>query len=78
MILTHSLDVCLTLVSAPRQSIVTIEDGKLVHIQRWDGKETSLVREVNGNVLLLVSNPPPSKKKKNNSNSNLTSVCMCM
>lgn len=35
------------------KSIVKIEDGKLVHIQRWDGKETSLVREVNGNVLLL-------------------------
>lgn len=37
------------------QSIVTIEDGKLVHIQRWDGRETSLVREVNGNALTLVS-----------------------
>lgn len=74
MILTRSLDVCLTLVSAPRQSIVKIEDGKLVHIQRWDEKETSLVREVNGNVLLLVSNPPPQKKN----NSNVTSVCMCM
>lgn len=72
MSLTRSLDVCLTLVSAPRQSIVKIEDGKLVHIQRWDEKETSLVREVNGNVLLLVSNP----QKKNNSN--VTSVCMCM
>lgn len=74
MILTRSLDVCLTLVSAHRQSIVKIEDGKLVHIQRWDEKETSLVREVNGNVLLLVSNPPPQKKN----NSNVTSVCMCM
>lgn len=75
MSLTRSLDVCLTLVSAPRQSIVKIEDGKLVHVQRWDEKETSLVREVNGNVLLLVSNPPPKKKKNN---SNVTSVCMCM
>lgn len=72
MSLTRSLDVCLTLVSAPRQSIVKIEDGKLVHVQRWDEKETSLVREVNGNVLLLVSNP----QKKNNSN--VTCVCMCM
>ncbi|XP_035760115.1 fatty acid-binding protein, heart-like [Neolamprologus brichardi] len=35
------------------KSIVKIEDGKLVHIQRWDEKETSLVRQVNGNVLLL-------------------------
>uniref|UniRef100_A0A3Q3K4T6 Cellular retinoic acid-binding protein 1 n=1 Tax=Monopterus albus TaxID=43700 RepID=A0A3Q3K4T6_MONAL len=36
------------------KSIVTIEDGKMVHIQRWDGKETSLVREVDGNTLTLV------------------------
>merc|ERR1712035_308181 len=35
------------------KSLVTIEDGKLVHIQKWDGKETSLVREVNGNALTL-------------------------
>ncbi|XP_061786886.1 fatty acid-binding protein, heart [Nerophis lumbriciformis] len=35
------------------KSIVTIDGGKMVHIQRWDGKETSLVREVNGNALTL-------------------------
>ncbi|AWP21727.1 Muscle fatty acid binding protein isoform 2 [Scophthalmus maximus] len=35
------------------KSIVKIEDGKLVHTQKWDGKETSLVREVNGNALIL-------------------------
>ncbi|XP_026204091.1 fatty acid-binding protein, heart [Anabas testudineus] len=35
------------------KSILKIEDGKLVHIQRWEGKETSLVREVNGNTLML-------------------------
>ncbi|XP_071356349.1 fatty acid-binding protein, heart [Trachinotus anak] len=35
------------------KSIVKIEDGKMVHIQKWDGKETSLVREVNGNALTL-------------------------
>ncbi|XP_051926904.1 fatty acid-binding protein, heart [Hippocampus zosterae] len=35
------------------KSVVTIDDGKMVHIQRWDGKETSLVREVNGNALTL-------------------------
>ncbi|KAI3358048.1 hypothetical protein L3Q82_003066 [Scortum barcoo] len=38
------------------KSVVTIEDGKLVHVQKWDGKETSLVREVNGNNLTLT--PP--------------------
>ncbi|XP_047460890.1 fatty acid-binding protein, heart [Mugil cephalus] len=35
------------------KSIVTIDGGKMVHIQKWDGKETSLVREVNGNNLTL-------------------------
>ncbi|CAJ1084028.1 LOW QUALITY PROTEIN: fatty acid-binding protein%2C heart-like [Xyrichtys novacula] len=35
------------------KSTVTIEDGKLVHVQKWNGKETSLVREVNGNKLTL-------------------------
>lgn len=27
----------------------------MVHIQKWDNKETSLVREVEGNTLTLVS-----------------------
>ncbi|KAL2080759.1 hypothetical protein ACEWY4_024552 [Coilia grayii] len=35
------------------KSLVTVEDGKLVHVQKWDGKETTLVREVNGNALTL-------------------------
>uniref|UniRef100_A0A1A8GCP6 Cellular retinoic acid-binding protein 1 n=2 Tax=Nothobranchius korthausae TaxID=1143690 RepID=A0A1A8GCP6_9TELE len=35
------------------KSIVKIEDGKMVHVQKWDGKETSLVREVDGDKLTL-------------------------
>ncbi|CAB1455373.1 unnamed protein product [Pleuronectes platessa] len=35
------------------KSIVKIEGGKMVHVQKWDGKETSLVREINGNALIL-------------------------
>ncbi|XP_059206288.1 fatty acid-binding protein, heart [Centropristis striata] len=35
------------------KSTVTVDDGKLVHVQKWKGKETSLVREVNGNSLVL-------------------------
>ncbi|MEQ2175372.1 Fatty acid-binding protein, heart [Goodea atripinnis] len=35
------------------KSLVTIKDGKLVHVQKWDGKETTLVREVDGNKLKL-------------------------
>uniref|UniRef100_UPI0037E71C3C fatty acid-binding protein, heart n=1 Tax=Semicossyphus pulcher TaxID=241346 RepID=UPI0037E71C3C len=35
------------------KSLVTIDGGKLVHVQKWDGKETSLVREVTGKELML-------------------------
>ncbi|KAJ8378452.1 hypothetical protein AAFF_G00242670 [Aldrovandia affinis] len=35
------------------KSLVTLDGGKLVHVQKWDGKETSLVREVSGNKLTL-------------------------
>ncbi|XP_036422450.1 fatty acid-binding protein, heart [Colossoma macropomum] len=35
------------------KSLVTIDGGKLVHVQKWDGKETTLVREVDGNSLTL-------------------------
>lgn len=35
------------------KSLVTLEDGVLKHVQKWDGKETTLVREVNDNKLVL-------------------------
>ncbi|XP_053310413.1 fatty acid-binding protein, brain-like [Spea bombifrons] len=35
------------------KSLVTLEDGKLKHLQKWDGKETILVREVDGDKLTL-------------------------
>ncbi|XP_015267180.1 PREDICTED: fatty acid-binding protein, heart [Gekko japonicus] len=35
------------------KSIVTLEDGKLVHVQKWDGKETTLVRELKDEKLIL-------------------------
>ncbi|KAM5181012.1 fatty acid-binding protein, heart [Mantella aurantiaca] len=35
------------------KSLVTIEDGKMKHVQKWEGKETTLVREVDDNKLLL-------------------------
>ncbi|CDQ97689.1 unnamed protein product, partial [Oncorhynchus mykiss] len=34
-------------------SLITIDGGKMVHVQKWDGKETTLVREVSGNALEL-------------------------
>ncbi|XP_060798895.1 fatty acid-binding protein, heart [Neoarius graeffei] len=35
------------------KSVVTLEGNKLVHVQKWEGRETSLVREVDGNKLTL-------------------------
>ncbi|NP_001079923.1 fatty acid binding protein 3 L homeolog [Xenopus laevis] len=35
------------------KSLVTLEDGKLKHVQKWDGKETILIREVDGDKLVL-------------------------
>nr|AOW69612.1 heart-type fatty acid-binding protein [Lateolabrax japonicus] len=35
------------------KSVVNIDGGKMVHVQKWDGKETSLVREVKDNALTL-------------------------
>lgn len=37
------------------QSVVNIVDGKMVHVQKWEDKETTLVREVDGKNLTLVS-----------------------
>lgn len=35
------------------KSLVTLDGGKLVHVQKWDGKETSLVRELKDGKLIL-------------------------
>ncbi|KAF7691199.1 fatty acid-binding protein, heart-like [Silurus meridionalis] len=35
------------------KSLVTLDGNKLIHVQKWDDKETSLVREVNGDSLTL-------------------------
>ncbi|KAM7247714.1 hypothetical protein CapIbe_001667 [Capra ibex] len=36
------------------KSIVTLDGGKLVHVQKWNGQETSLVREIVDGKLILV------------------------
>lgn len=36
------------------QSTVTLDGGKLVHVQKWDGQETKLVRELVDGKLVLV------------------------
>lgn len=36
------------------QSTVTLEGDKLVHVQKWDGKETKFVREIKDGKLIMV------------------------
>ncbi|CAL8293879.1 unnamed protein product [Merluccius merluccius] len=35
------------------KSLITVDGNKMMHIQKWDDKETSLIREVNDNTLVL-------------------------
>ncbi|XP_048357104.1 fatty acid-binding protein, heart [Sphaerodactylus townsendi] len=35
------------------KSVVTLDGEKLTHVQKWDGKETSLVRELKDGKLIL-------------------------
>ncbi|XP_054855309.1 fatty acid-binding protein, heart [Eublepharis macularius] len=35
------------------KSLVTLDGGKLVHVQKWNGKETTLVRELKDGKLIL-------------------------
>ena len=38
------------------QSTVTLDGGKLVHVQKWNGQETMLVRElVDGKLILTLT-----------------------
>lgn len=36
------------------QSTVTLDGDKLVHVQKWDGKETKFVREIKDGKLVMV------------------------
>ncbi|KAF5910418.1 hypothetical protein HPG69_014650 [Diceros bicornis minor] len=36
------------------KSIVTLDGGKLVHVQKWNGQETTLMRELTDGKLILV------------------------
>lgn len=37
------------------QSVVTLDGNKLVHVQKWDGKETNFVREIKDGKMVMVS-----------------------
>lgn len=36
------------------QSTFTMEGDKLVHVQKWDGKETKFVREIKDGKMVMV------------------------
>lgn len=36
------------------QSVVSYEGDQVVHVQKWDGKETTIVREVKDNNMIVV------------------------
>lgn len=38
---------------------MTMEGDKLVHVQKWDGKETKFVREIKDGKLVMVSGTHP-------------------
>lgn len=40
------------------QSVVTLDGDKLVHVQKWDGKETNFVREIKDGKMVMVSIKP--------------------
>ncbi|NXL85877.1 FABP7 protein, partial [Alectura lathami] len=35
------------------KSVVTLDGGKLVHVQKWDGKETKFVREIKDGKMVM-------------------------
>uniref|UniRef100_A0A8D0BTD5 Lipocalin/cytosolic fatty-acid binding domain-containing protein n=1 Tax=Salvator merianae TaxID=96440 RepID=A0A8D0BTD5_SALMN len=35
------------------QSVVTMDGDKLVHVQKWDGKETTFVREIKDGKMVM-------------------------
>lgn len=42
------------------QSVVRLDGAKLIHVQKWDGKETDCVREIKDGKMVVVSTNSPS------------------
>ena len=51
----HKHDQICGLISTHFQTLVTLENGKLVQKQSWDGKTTILEREIKDGKLIAVS-----------------------
>jgi len=45
----------MSLFHAISQSVVSLDGDKLVHVQKWDGKETNFVREIKDGKMVMVS-----------------------
>ncbi|KAB0355731.1 hypothetical protein FD755_021672 [Muntiacus reevesi] len=41
------------------KSVVSLDGDKLVHVQKWDGKETNFVREIKDGKMVMVSRAIP-------------------
>uniref|UniRef100_A0A8C9DSV2 Cytosolic fatty-acid binding proteins domain-containing protein n=1 Tax=Prolemur simus TaxID=1328070 RepID=A0A8C9DSV2_PROSS len=42
------------------KSVVSLDGDKLIHVQKWDGKETNFVREIKDGKMVMVSNDSSS------------------
>lgn len=51
----QNLDRSLKLSSCPLQSVVTLEKGALVQVQKWNGKETTIKRRLVDGKMVVVS-----------------------
>ncbi|XP_023447664.1 fatty acid-binding protein, brain isoform X3 [Dasypus novemcinctus] len=38
------------------KSVISLDGDKLIHVQKWDGKETNFVREIKDGKMVMVSN----------------------
>lgn len=51
----QGLDCSLKFFSWPLQSVVTLEKGALVQVQKWNGKETTIKRRLVDGKMVVVS-----------------------
>ncbi|KAK1792906.1 hypothetical protein P4O66_001637 [Electrophorus voltai] len=50
----RNVKILLYLIFGINQSTVTLDGDKLVHVQKWDGKETKFVREIKDGKMVMV------------------------
>lgn len=50
-----SISIAIFCICSWSQSVVSLDGDKLVHVQKWDGKETNFVREIKDGKMVMVS-----------------------